>query len=71
MTTIKSQANHNREPLAQSDANSAQLIQQNASKGRGVQAFLFEHCKSGVTKPLWMLPVLAHGSIVMLFHDKW
>ena len=59
MTTIKSQANHNREPLAQSDANSAQLIQQNASKGRGVQAFLFEHCKSGVTKPLWMLPVLA------------
>lgn len=59
MTTIKSQANHNREPLAQSDANSAQLIQQNASKGRGVQAFVFEHCKSGVTKPLWMLPVLA------------
>ena len=59
MTTIKSQSNRNREPLAQSDANSAQLIQQNASKGRGVQAFVFEHCKNGVTKPLWMLPVLA------------
>ncbi len=59
MTAIKSQANHNREPMAQSDANSAQLIQQNAARGKGVLAPVFEHCRSWVTKPLWMLPVLA------------
>ncbi|HIX57271.1 MAG TPA: hypothetical protein H9850_07355 [Candidatus Anaerobiospirillum pullistercoris] len=58
MTAIKSQANHNREPLAQSDANSAQLTQQNAAKGRGAFASVFVHCKRGLTKPLWVLPVL-------------
>ena len=58
MTAIKSQANHNREPLVQSDADSAQLTQQNAAKGRGAFASVFVHCKRGLTKPLWVLPVL-------------
>lgn len=59
MTTIKAHDRPDRELLAQGDADSGQLIQQDVALGKRTFAPIFERCKSWANRPLVALPLLA------------